>query len=520
VSLFAPGSTGWMIRHEMRLTWRYMIGLTGGKTRGLIVMLCVLGAMALLFGIPVGYATRFLTGARMERGWPIIVLVAGAGSIFIFTLMLAQSLSMATIVFYDRGDLDLLLTAPIKPQRILTVRMLAMVANGVWGFLAFLAPFLICAAVVGGHWGWLSVFPMIIAFSLMATALGVAGAMGLVRILGPRRTRTAAQVLGVMFGATSFLLGESYNIMGRKQGGIFYKGLFDWVRTHGSISWLAWPARAATGQPVPLLVVLTTCVLVFVLLNIWLGRGFADNAAAAAGAAERNAQKPAKSRKAAFRTGLMRVMIGKELKLVFRDPTVISQVALQALYIPVIGVIVFRNLTLGHQGLAGAAAFASSAGALTFLSGQIAAGLGWLTISAEDAPELLACAPITQLQAAHAKVAAVVIPIVILVAFPALAMAWFAIWPAICAVLGAAAAAVAVGFIELWNQKPAKRSQFRMRRRGSGSSLVYFADVAISALIAGAAGLAAAGWVLWAFIPAAVALTAVMIMKKDKWLHG
>jgi ABC-2 type transport system permease protein len=72
----------------------------------------------------------------------------------------------------------------------------------------------------------------------------------------------------------------------------------------------------------------------------------------------------------------------------------------------------------------------------------------------------------------------------------------------------------------LWNQKPAKRSQFRMRRRGSGSSLVYFADVAISALIAGAAGLAAAGWVLWALIPAALALTAVVVMKKDKWLYG
>ena len=519
MTLFAPGSTGWMIRHEMRLTWRYMIGLTGGKTRGLIIMLCVLGAMALLFGIPIGYATRLLTAARMEKGWPIVVLVAGAGSVFVFTLMLAQSLSMATIVFYDRGDLDLLLTAPIQPQRILTVRMLAMVANGVWGFLAFLSPFLICAAVVGGHWGWLSVFPMIVAFSLMATALGVAGAMGLVRVLGPRRTRTVAQVLGVMFGATSFLLGESYNIMGRKQGGMFYRGLFDWVRAHGTISWMAWPARAATGQPIPLLLVLTACVAVFVLLNIWLGRGFADNAAAAAGAAERNAQKPARSRKAAFRAGLMRVMIGKELKLVFRDPTVISQIALQVLYIPVIGFIVFRQLSQG-QGVIGTAVFASSASALTFLSGQIAAGLGWLTISAEDAPELLTCAPITQLQAAHAKVAAVVIPIVILVAFPALGLARFAIWPAICAILGAAAAAVAVGFIELWNQKPAKRSQFRMRRRGSGSSLVYFADVAISALIAGAAGLAAAGWIVWALIPAALALTGVMVMKKDKWLHG
>ncbi len=131
----------------------------------------------------------------------------------------------------------------------------------------------------------------------------------------------------------------------------------------------------------------------------------------------------------------------------------------------------------------------------------------------------MACAPITQLQAAHAKVAAVVIPIVILVAFPALGLAWFSIWPAICAILGAAAAAVAVGFIELWNQKPAKRSQFRMRRRGSGSSLVYIVEMIINVFVAVAVGLAA-GRLIWAFIPAALALAGIFAMKKDKWLHG
>jgi ABC-2 type transport system permease protein len=509
-----------MIRHELRLTWRFIVGRTGGKTRGLIVGLGIVATVALLIGIPIGYSTRFLTEARLERAWPIVVFAAGAGSLFVFTLMLAQSLSMATIVFYDRGDLDLLLTAPVRPQRILTVRMLALATNGMWGFMALLAPFLICAAVVGGHWGWLAAFPMIIAYSLLATALGVAGAMGLVRILGPRRTRTVAQVFGVFFGASTFLLGQSYNLMGRKQGGAFYRHLFDWVGHQGANSWLAWPARAATGQPVPLLTMIGGCLVIFAGLNWWLGQGFADNAAAAAGAAERNALKPARSRRAAFSTGLMRVMIGKELKLVFRDPTVISQIALQSLYIPVIGVIVFRNLSMSHGGLTGTAAMAGAAVALTFLSGQIAAGLGWLTISAEDAPELLVCAPISQLQVAHAKVAAVVLPIIILVLLPALALARFSPWAGLCALLGAVSAGVAVGFIELWNQKPAKRSQFRMRRRGSGSSLVYFADVIISFLIAGTAGLAAGGLVLWALIPAAIALAGVFAMKKDAWLHG
>ncbi len=63
MTLFAPGSTGWMIRHEMRLTWRYMIGLTGGKSR-LIVSMIILVVVALTFGAIGGYASRLLTPAR------------------------------------------------------------------------------------------------------------------------------------------------------------------------------------------------------------------------------------------------------------------------------------------------------------------------------------------------------------------------------------------------------------------------------------------------------------------------
>ena len=169
----APGSIPWMIRHELRLTWRYMIGMMGGKVRSMVILTIVMVVAAFAIGIPMGLASRLLTTGRMDKAWPFMVTVADGAALFVFTLMLAQSLSMATIVFYDRGDLDLLLTAPLKPGRILMVRTLAMVANAMWGFLAFVAPFLICSAVIGGHWGWLAGFPMIMAFSLLATALGV-----------------------------------------------------------------------------------------------------------------------------------------------------------------------------------------------------------------------------------------------------------------------------------------------------------------------------------------------------------
>ena len=509
-----------MIRHELRLTWRYMIGMMGGKVRSMVILTIVMVVAAFAIGIPMGLASRLLTTGRMDKAWPFMVTVADGAALFVFTLMLAQSLSMATIVFYDRGDLDLLLTAPLKPGRILMVRTLAMVANAMWGFLAFVAPFLICSAVIGGHWGWLAGFPMIMAFSLLATALGVAGATLLSGMIGPRRTRTVAQIIGVFVGASMFLVAESYNIMGRTQGAIFYKQMFDWIRAHPGNHLVQFPARAAMGEPVPLLLLVGFCVAAFLAIMAWLGRGFADSAAAAAGAAEQRFKVRSTRRSSGFRAGLTRVMIFKELKLLGRDPTLLSQVLLQVIYFVVMGVILFRNLGHGHT-MTNDAAYIGGAAMMTFLSSQIACGLGWLTISAEDAPELLICAPITQQQAAKAKVLAVVIPVSVAVAIPALLIGVYSPWAGLCAYAGALAAATAMAFIELWNQKPAKRSQFRMRRRGSGSTLLYFIEMGIGALIAGAVGLAAAGkdFSLFALIPAALATAAIFAMKKDKWLN-
>ena len=518
-NVFAPGGTGWLIRHELRLTWRQMTTRDGGNRR-LVIALVIVGLVALGFGAMGGFASRLLTPAVMPRVWPYLVAIIDAGLFFIVTLMLAQSLSMATIVFYDRGDLDLLLTAPVPPARLLTARMLAMATNAMWGFWALLAPLALFSAIIGGHWNWLAGLVVVIGLSLMMTAIGMACAMGLVRLIGPRPTRTLAQVIGALIGAGIMLVTQSANFIGRSRASVVYDDILGWMKTGHGGAWLVWPARAVVGEPLPLLTFLMASVLIFVLLAWFLGRRFAENAAAAAGTAERGRRVPSRSGPAAaFKTGRMRVMIAKELKLVFRDPTLISQVLLQVLYVGAVTFSLARTMGSNQGGLSPAILMPVAAGGLTFLSGQISAGLGWLTISAEDSPELLLCAPITQIQAAQAKMAAVALPIIGIVLIPAVLIARFNPWAGLCALAGSCACACAMGLIELWTQKPAKRSQFRMRRRGTGSSWVYFVEMIINTLVALAIGLLASTQI-WAIVPTGLALAGIFAMKKDKWLNA
>src|SRR4029078_3273729 len=76
-------------------------------------------------------------------------------------------------------------------------------------------------------------------------------------------------------------------------------------------------------------------------------------------------------------------------------------------------------------------------------AGQIAGGLAWLAISGEDAPELVATAPVGAAQILRAKVEAVM-GVIALVFLPfVVAIALMSLWHATVTLLGILAAAAA-----------------------------------------------------------------------------
>src|SRR5208282_4588006 len=58
------------------------------------------------------------------------------------------------------------------------------------------------------------------------------------------------------------------------------------------------------------------------------------------------------------------------------------------------------------------------AGLLAFMSGQVASSLTWITVSAEDAPELIAASPASPTSLRGAKLAAGLAPLAILLFVP------------------------------------------------------------------------------------------------------
>jgi ABC-2 type transport system permease protein len=341
--------------------------------------------------------------------------------------------------------------------------------------------------------------------------------MALFRLLGPRRTRTVAQLIGVFTGLGILFFTRSL----RNSGSGGFRPLAPWLEQSGFEPAARWLAQAATADPLPMLSLMAGSLLIFVAVVSLLGRRFAANASIAAGEAQ-PARRQASTPTAAFKTGgLRRIMIVKELKLLWRDPTLISQVLLQILYLPLV---MYLSLTAGSRG--GPASFISDwmypicAGAMAYVAGQLAAGLGWLTISAEEAPELLSVAPVTPDEVARAKVSAVVLPVAMVLGLLSLGLGVLSPWAGFVAFAGSIGGAVVIAYIELWMQRPGKRSAFRMRRRGSGSVWVSLLEAFICMLLGAVTIMAAAGTLL-AVIPGLLLVAIVGLVasvNKDKWL--
>src|SRR5207302_3313165 len=168
-----------------------------------------------------------------------------------------------------------------------------------------------------------------------------------------------------------------------------------------SIVW--WPARAALGDGEALLLLLSFGLVLLGAVMATFSARFADTAVSASAQAG-SGRRGARAR--SFRGGSrQQALRRKEFVLLRRDPWLISQTLMQLLYLVPPALLLWRS-------------FADSSAALTLITpvivmaaGQLAGGLAWLTISGEDAPDLVATAPLTPSSVIRAKVEVVLISI-------------------------------------------------------------------------------------------------------------
>jgi ABC-2 type transport system permease protein len=125
--------------------------------------------------------------------------------------------------------------------------------------------------------------------------------------------------------------------------------------------------------------------------------------------------------------------------------------------------------------------FADSSAALVLITpvivmaaGQLAGGLAWLSISGEDAPDLVATAPLPASRVIRAKIEVVLIAITVIFGPLVIALAFASPLQAAVTASGIILAAASATAIQLWFRVQARRSQFR--RRQTSSRLATFAE--------------------------------------------
>ena len=504
VRTLPPGSVAWLLAAEVRLGLRGMAGKRGADTsRIVLVLLGLVAAAGVLFG---GVSLGFLASRWPLPVTPLSALIVDAACVVLFTLMLSQTINLAVQALYERGDLDLLLSSPLRPRVVLTVRALAITVVASILYIGLVTPFIITASVLGRP-EWLSLFVVLIALALIATSLGILLTMALFALIGPRKTRVVAQVLAAVVGGLMFALSQVYNLTRHEDGGSSGVVGFMLSLTDSPLlavdSLLAWPVRALTASPAPLIGIAATGLILFVAVVRILGPRFASDAATAVG--EKSTPAKTKGADGAFAEGLSHAMVRKELRLLSRDPQLISQVLIRLMYLAPLGFVLFRNAHAGTASTFGGAG-------IVFLAGQLAGSFAWIAISAEDSPDLLRSAPIDRGLADRSKLIAALIPTFSLTALAIAGFAFLAPLSAIVVAIACVCSAVSSGLIQVWRQKPGTRKTFNQRQRGS--ILVNLVEFVVQGGWAASTALALAGQV-WALAPAVLAVFVTLAMQQS-----
>ena len=502
-----PTTLAWFARHELRLFWRDWVSMMTAGKRGREPVLALVVVAFLVIIHAVAYLILAPAAASGIGPDKITVVTITGVALLSWTLMLSQAMEAATRAFYTRADLDLILSSPAPSRRLFAVRMVATGVSTTLLTTALASPFINILAFFDGP-GWLAAYGVLLALGALATGLALLVTVSMFRNLGARRTRLVAQVVTALVGATF--------VIGVQVAAIFSTGSISrltFIRSADVVA-LGPPAeslfwslgRAAMGDLTLLAILLGLSVAFLGLVVAKFSASFGEDVITACG--ESYERKEKRGARRGFRAAsTKRALRRKEWTLLRRDPWLISETLMQTLYLLPPALLLWLN-------------FGDNVGALVILvpvlvmaSGQLAGGLAWLAVSGEDAPDLVASAPVSPRTMISAKIEAVLIVVGVVVAPLLLAFALAAPRLAVIAILGIAVSAASSTMIQIWFRAQVKRSLFR--RRQVSSRIATLAEALSSILWAGTAALVAAdSWLaIGTAIPAVLVLFGVWVIR-------
>jgi ABC-2 type transport system permease protein len=442
---FRPATWPWLLAHETRLLWR----MTGGAG---VAFLLVFGGILEIAAHVAGWAVmrRFDLEGMLRTGSGTLVWV----SAFALLLALSSAVGLAVNVLFTRGDMDLLQSSPVPMRNVYAVRGISVAVASVAMLAMFAAPIANMGAVLG-HWGTLAAYPVLFAVGLFCAGIAFAGTLALARLVGVRRARVAAQVVGAIAGAFLVLAMQFVNLLPKAM----QASVAAWMASDAGKAWfgphsvLTWPARAFFGDPLPTIAVLALGVGTFALVVGLTQRAFAGVAQeeTTAVVSRRSAAAPRRR----FRDGLARIVIAKELLLIARDPTLIAKSLVQILYLVPMMAILIRQAELSN----------AIGASMVLMASGLAGTFAWITISGEEAPDLLDASPVSAERVRWLKMAAALVPscLVVLPFF-----AWYAtrsLRELAIVVAFTVAGLASASIVQVWTGKPGQGRDLRAKQK-------------------------------------------------------
>ncbi len=502
------GSALWFFRMEFRLQgrelWQGMFGNGGARSAMIVTFLALLliGMHALAY-----YLLAPWVAAGATDTIPTLAAITASASFFII-MSLSQAIESVTRAYYARGDLDLILSSPAPAHRLFWARtgMIALTSAFMTGLM--ISPFVDTLVCLDGP-RWLMAYPVALALSGGVTALAVFVTLLLFGLIGPRHTRLAAQIFSALVGAALFVGIQTSLILTRGGPGSISAFLSDILIavTGGKDNPVFLPAHAILGDMTAFGLVLIVSLAMMLAALAVSGKSFLR--------LTRDARDQTtgvvRTQKAHrfSRLGAMALMRRKEWRLVWRDPWLISQSLMQLLYL--IPLFVLMLMTSGNDAVTAPVLAAM----LVMASGQLSGGLAWLTLSGEQAHDLVLTAPLkpraiytAKLQAVAAMVAIVILPVLLGLAV---------LYPRVLPVAAAGAflaSASAIGVQFLFRGRGDRR---HFGRREGSPRMATMIEALAAVSWAGATGVAAINPLAGAIaaLPALLIVLAVWLLRRN-----
>jgi len=420
---------------------------------------------ALAFAIAIA-TSRPGVGA-LPRQLILLGITAGLG--FMLLIMTSRALSGAIQALYIRSDLDLLLSSPLAPNSILAVRAAA-IALTVTGEVAMLLWPFANVFVLFGRIEWLKAYIRLPAIGMLATSIALFAMVGLFRVLGPRRTRVFMQIAAAVIGMSFVLLVQLPNVMRDGEPGAGTARALRSVNTEAEGPlWFA--ARQVLDGFVPTITFAVICAAALITTVRLLRNRFIDASTLVAGISSSSGRR-ARSSVMQFQHGIRRVLIRKELRLIARDPWLLTQLLGQFVFLVPLALLMWR------QSAGGGIPWVWLG--IIFVCGSIVSSLAWLTVSAEDSPELLASSPVPASAILRLKIETALLPVVPLLFVPVIVLGGSYPVYAIALAFCSAGAGISCALLQIRNPVARKRADFKSRHKGRGiSGLIETAVIAV-----------------------------------------